>query len=202
MTALARLSAIALAVLLTGCTTTYVSPVEVTRFTGDQPQVLASGPIAVVPAPGVEADSLELAVFQEAVSRELHDLGYIVTGDMAQQVAEVSVDRFVEQPGYHRSPVSVGVGAGASSGGGWYGGSGAGVGVGIDLSGPPQDRYNTELRVMIKPAGGGLALWEGRARFTATANSEMAETGAAATKLADALFAGFPGQSGETIEVK
>jgi len=197
------LVALAPAALLAGCVApAYVSPVEVTRFTGDQPQLLASGPIAVLPAPGVEADSLERAVFQDAVGRKLHELGYIVTGDMAQQVAEVSFERFVEGAGPRRSPVGVGVGAGASSGGGYYGGSGVGVGVGIDLSPRPVDRYDTELRVMIKPAGGGLALWEGRARFVATANSDMAETGAAANKLADALFAGFPGQSGETIEVE
>ena len=55
---------------------------------------------------------------------------------------------------------------------------------------------------MIKPAQGGTALWEGRARFAATANSGFAETQAAATKLADALFGGFPGQSGATIEVE
>jgi hypothetical protein len=55
---------------------------------------------------------------------------------------------------------------------------------------------------MIKPAAGGTALWEGRARFTATVNSDFASTEAAAAKLADALFGGFPGQSGETIEVR
>ena len=51
-------------------------------------------------------------------------------------------------------------------------------------------------------ADGGTALWEGRSRFTATANSGFADTQAAATRLADALFGGFPGQSGETIEVE
>jgi len=202
MNAPVRLTALATAVLLAGCTTTYVSPVEVTRFTGEQPQALASGPIAIRAGADAEPDSLEFSVFQDAVARELQELGYVVTRDAAPQVAEVFVDRFVEQPGRSRSPVSVGVGAGTSSGG-WYGsGGGVGVGLGIDLSGRPQDRVNTELRVMIKPAVGGLALWEGRAHFTATADSEMADTGAAAAKLADALFAGFPGQSGQTIEVE
>ena len=55
---------------------------------------------------------------------------------------------------------------------------------------------------MIKPAQGGTALWEGRARFAASANSDFAATEAAATKLAEALFGGFPGRSGETIEVQ
>ena len=56
--------------------------------------------------------------------------------------------------------------------------------------------------MVIKPSGGINALWEGRARFTASANSDYADQRAAAAKLADALFSGFPGRSGETIEVR
>jgi hypothetical protein len=192
-----RLSALASAVLLAGCTTTYVSPVEVTRFTGDQPQALGSGPIAVRAGPTAPPDSLELNVFRDAVARELQEQGYVVINGEAPQVAEVTIDLFAEQPGYNNSPVSVGGGVA----GGSYGSS-AGVGVGIDLTPRPSERLHRELRVMIKPAEGGTALWEGRARFTATVNSDFAETQAAATKLADALFGGFPGQSGETIEVE
>jgi hypothetical protein len=192
-----RVSAVAAAMLLTGCTTTYVSPVEVTRFTGSQPQALGSGPIAVRAGVGAPGDSLELSVFREAVAKKLHELGYVIIDGDAPQVAEVTVDQMVEQPGYNHSPVSGGVGVG----GGSYGSS-AGVGIGIDLSPRPTERVHRELRVMIKPADGGTALWEGRARFAASANSAYADTQAAATKLADALFGGFPGQSGETIEVK
>ena len=72
------LSAIAGAALMGGCTTTYVSPVEVTRFTGDQPQSLGSGPIAVRAGPGAPSDSLELNVFRDAVARELQEQGYVV----------------------------------------------------------------------------------------------------------------------------
>jgi len=202
MRALLNLGVVTAAVLLTGCVSKYVSPVEVTRFTGDQPQLLGSGPIAVQPGPNIQPGSLEMAVFQDAVARKLHDLGYVVTSDANAQVAEVTVDRFVEQPGYGGNGSNVGVGVGAAGGDGWYGGSSVGVGVGIDLTPRPADRYNTELRVMIKPAAGGLALWEGRARFIATTNTPQAQPQAAADKLADALFAGFPGQSGETIEVE
>jgi hypothetical protein len=191
------MSAIAFAVLLAGCTTTYVSPVEVTRFTGDQPQALGSGPIAVRSGPGASPDSLELGLFREAVARELQEQGYVIIDGEAPQVAEVSVGLSVEQPDERGSPVSGGVGVG----GGSYG-SGAGVGIGIDLSPRASERLHRELRVMIKPAQGGTALWEGRARFSATANSDFAETRAAANRLADALFSGFPGQSGETIEVR
>lgn len=197
MRTLICLSAVASALLLAGCTTTYVSPVEVTRFTGERPQALGSGPIAVRAGPGAPADSLEVNVFREAVARELQEQGYVIINGEAPQVAEVTIDMFVEQPGSGNSPVSVGGGVA----GGSYGSS-AGVGIGIDLSPRPSERLHRELHVMIKPAEGGTALWEGRARFTATANSDFAETQAAATKLADALFGGFPGQSGETIEVR
>jgi hypothetical protein len=197
MKTVVRLGAIACAALLAGCTTTYVSPVEVTRFTGDQPQALGSGPIAVRAAPGAPKDSLELSVFRDAVARELQEQGYVIIDGEAPQVAEVSIGLMVEQPADRGSPVSGGVGVG----GGSYGSS-AGVGIGIDLSPRPTERLHRELRVMIKPARGGTALWEGRARFTASTNSGFAETQAAATKLADALFGGFPGQSGATIEVK
>jgi hypothetical protein len=196
------LSFLATLALLAGCATpAYVSPVEVTRFTGDSPASLGSGPIAVVAAPGTPTDSWEYAAFSRAVGDELAQLGYVVTGDMAQQVAEISVRRAVAQAGRGASPVGVGVGGSTGS----YG-SGAGVGVGVDLSrlinGRPADQIDTELRVVIKPSGGVNALWEGRAHFTATSNSTYADQSAAAGKLADALFRGFPGRSGETIEVR
>ena len=199
MKTLAPLAALA---LLAGCATpAYVSPVEVTRFTGDSPASLASGPIAVVAAPGTPVDSWEYSAFERAVADELTELGYIVTGDMAQQVAEIRVQRAVALAEGRRSPVNVGVGGGTGS----YG-SGVGVGVGINLGnlggGRPAERIDTELRVVIKPSGGINALWEGRARFTATANSDYADQRAAAGKLARALFDGFPGRSGETIEVR
>ena len=48
MKATRRLLALAVAASVAGCATpSYVSPVEVTRFTGDQPNLLRAGPIAV-----------------------------------------------------------------------------------------------------------------------------------------------------------
>lgn len=185
------------AALLGACTTTYVSPVEVTRFVGEEPALLGTGPIAVRAGPGMDAQSLEYSIFQTAVAEKLGKLGYIVAGGDALQVAEISVERLVSAQGRNRSPVNVGVGGSTGS----YG-SGVGLGIGLDLSGPPPEEVDTELRVVIRPTGGTMALWEGRARFTATANSDMADTQASAGRLADALFTGFPGQSGETIQVK
>lgn len=198
MKALALFAALAPAALLAGCTTpARVSPVEVTRFVEPQ-AMLGSGTIAVRPAPGEQPDGWDQTAFETAVAAELAKLGYQVTGDEARQVALVSVRRATSRPASQRSPVNVGVGGSTGS----YG-SGVGLGVGINLGGSrPAEEIDTELRVSIVPSGGTNALWEGRARFTATANSDFAERSAAAAKLAAALFGGFPGRSGETIEVR
>lgn len=183
--------------LLAGCAApSYVSPVEVTRFIEPRAE-LGSGTIGIEPAAGTAADSWDYAAVRKAVSDELTKLGYVVTDGTSRQVARISVDRAVTQPDGRRAPVSVGVG-------GMTGGLGTGVGlgVGIDLRGRQPERIDTELRVAIFPSGGDLALWEGRARFAASANSSFANGPAAAAKLAGALFAGFPGRSGETIEVR
>ena len=195
----ALLAALGSAALLAACTTpAYVSPVEVTRFTAAEPQLLGSGTISLRAAPGEAPDSWDYAAYQTAVADELTQLGYTVTGGSGAQVAEISVEQYVTQAEGRRSPVNVGVGGSTGS----YG-SGVGVGVGINLGGNrPVDRIDTQLRVVIRPASATDALWEGRARFTATVNSDYADRQAAAAKLADALFSGFPGQSGETIEVE
>jgi hypothetical protein len=195
---IALLAVLAPAALLAGCATpAYVSPVEVTRFTAPQ-AALGSGTISLRPGPGEPADSWDYTAFQSAVADELTRLGYSVTDEGARQVAVITVRRASQQTGTERSPVNVGVGGSTGS----YG-SGLGLGVGFNLGGGrPAEQIDTELRVSIVPAGGVDALWEGRARFTATANSDYASRQAAAAKLAGALFAGFPGRSGETIEVR
>ena len=191
------LAPLAAALLLAGCAQTYVSPVSVTRFLGNQPAGLGHGPIAVRAAPGM-ANSLEFAPYWQAVSAELTRLGYqVVPGNEAAQVAEVRVERAVEQPGRRRNPVSVGVGGATGS----YG-SGLGLGLGIDLSGPPPAVADTRMGVTIRDGAGGQPLWEGRAEFSASANSRYGSAQAAAAKMAAALFAGFPGHSGETVEVR
>jgi hypothetical protein len=185
---------------LAGCVAP-VGPVEVTRFhVPDAP--LGRGGIAVVPAPkpgvgGMPDTSLELRSYQSAVARELVRLGYTEAQAGGAQVAEVRMTRRTWQPDRERGPVSVGLGAG----GGSYGG-GVGMGLGIDLSGPPKAQTETELGVMIKDRASGKTLWEGRALFVVRADSPLAQTDLGAAKLTEALFRGFPGNSGETILVK
>jgi hypothetical protein len=196
--AMTRLAPLAAALLLAGCAQTYVSPVSVTRFVGEQPARLGQGPIAVRLAAGMPDNSLEFAPYRQAVSSELTRLGYqVVPGNDAAQVAEVRLGRAIEQGGRRRSPVSVGAGGSTGS----YG-SGVGLGIGIDLSGPPPDIAHTQMGVVIRDGASGRALWEGRAEFSASVNTPYGNAQAAARKMAVALFAGFPGRSGETVEVR
>jgi len=193
------LPALAAALLVCGCTTpSHVSPVEVTRFTGQQPANLATGTIAIDASPGA-AGSLPFAAYAKAVESELARLGYQIAGpgEAAAQVARITLDQQVFSPGEAHSPVSVGGGASVGS----YG-SGIGLGVGIDLTPPAPDVIDTRLAVSIASADGGPNLWEGRASMTASVNSEMATDEAAAARLAAALFADFPGNSGETLVVE
>jgi hypothetical protein len=55
---------------------------------------------------------------------------------------------------------------------------------------------------MIRDRASGQVLWEGRAAITVAASSPLSNTALAAPRLAQGLFAGFPGNSGETIQVK
>ncbi len=195
---LAILAAPLLVGLTAACATrSYHSPVEVTRFTSAPAAALPRGPVAVRAAPGEDAADPAYAAYESAVMAQLGTAGFQIAGPDAPYVALVDVERRMLEADSRRGPVSVGGGASTGS----YG-SGVGLGVGIDLTPPDPDEIDTLLSVSIRPSAGGDAVWEGRARFTASANNEFADPAAAATKVASALFQGFPGNSGETIEVE
>lgn len=183
---------------LSGCVAP-TGPVSVTRFHVPDTSSLGRGVIAVEPAIGMDGASLEYRTYAAAVARQLTLLGYserLGAGGTAQ-VAQVRAERRVYRPERNRSPVSVGVGGSTGS----YG-SGVGLGVGIDLSGPPPEQVETELAVTIRDRASGRALWEGRASFVVRGDSPLATTQLGAARMAEALFKGFPGTSGETIEVR
>ena len=185
---------------LTACTTVPISPVEVTRF--HQPAALGQlgrTTIFIETADDVELGALELAPYKEAVARELAALGYRESSrDQAAQIAQVSLERFVTEAAAKESPVSVGVGGSTGS----YG-SGVGLGVGINLGGGKSTQLTgTQMSVRIRDAVSGDALWEGRANFSVGTNSPLAEGPANAATISAALFREFPGNSGETTEVK
>jgi len=185
-----------LPLLALGACVAPTGPVEVTRFHLPDTAMLR-GTIGVEAAPGMDATSLELRSFEAAVARELQRAGYQETPGGGAQVAEVRLDRRTYQPERARPPVSVGMGGSAGS----YG-SGVGLGLGIDLSGRPPAMTETRLGVMIRDRASRSVLWEGRASFTVRADSPLATTQLGAAQMASALFAGFPGNSGETVLVK
>ena len=185
------------------------APVEVTRF--HTPATLAQlGPgwVEVVPAAGIDAQSLQTRAWLDAVARELAAQGFAASAPQpgVARIAEVRLTREVV-PGSERrgggSSVSVGIGGGG--GGGWYGGGshvGVGVGLGFPLGGGRSrgGDVESELSVTIRDKASGAALWEGHSNLrTAQREADRPET---ASRLAHALFAGFPGKSGQTIEVK
>lgn len=192
------LAPLGLLALVTGCIAP-TGPIEVTRFHVPDTSMLAKGTIAVEPGAGTDGNSLEVQSFMGAVRTELQRLGYrdaAVSG--GGQVAIVRLARQRFQPARSGGgPVSVGVGGSTGS----YG-SGLGVGIGLNLAGAPAEQVETELAVAIKDRRTDKTLWEGRASFTVKASSTLASTQLGAPKMAAALFAGFPGNSGETITVK
>lgn len=175
-------------------------PVQVTRFHAPDATTLGRGVIRVEPAPG-QPNDMELQAYTAAITQELSRLGYTPalpgqTGDSGQ-VALVTLEQQHFKPTRAHGPVSVGLGGG----GGSYG-TAAGVGIGIDLSGGPKEQVATRLSVTIRERPSGKSLWEGRAEFSVRANSPLAQTPAGAAKMAQALLKGFPGRSGETIQVR
>ena len=176
-----------------------VSPVQVTRFHQSAAlSQLGEGTIFVETAPSVDIDAARLAPYKAAIAAELATLGYreVARAD-ARQIAQVRVERYVDQPGDRRGPVSVGGGGSTGS----YG-SGVGLGVGINLGGGQREMLGTDLGVMIRDKQSNDVLWEGRASISVSDNSEFADSSANASAIAGAMFREFPGNNGETIEVR
>ncbi len=188
------LLAVPLIAALAACTAT-IPPVEATRFHLSQP--IPAGGVSLAPLPGVDGESLEYRTYAAAVSRELARLGY-AEGGRADYTAEIGYFRDTRERIARRSPVTIGIG-GASFGRR----SGFGLGGSFGLGGGGRSRADvvSHLEVRMKRRGDNRPVWEGRAQTVAPRNAPAAQPGLAADKLARALFADFPGESGRTIEV-
>lgn len=200
---LAPLSVAALA--LAGCTTAgSLPPTQVVRYhLGDQ---IARGTIAVQPLAG-GAPSLEFQNYAGAVQAELARIGYVpaTAGTLPDFVAMVDFHAIPQVGPPRRSPFSIGLGAGGYSGGGYRGGGGVGLGGGVSfpVGGARRDAVLvSDLAVTIKRRADQTAVWEGKARGVVDARKPDATPPAQAGRLAAAVFTGFPGVSGRTIEVR
>lgn len=182
--------------LLSACTVP-VGPVEVSRFHVADVSPLGHGTIAVVPGPGMDGASLEWQSYQIAVERQLGTLGYTAApAESADQIAAIRLVRTALDQTATRSPMGVSLGASGSN----YG-TGAGIGITIPIRTASFRFTTTDLIAVIRERATDKALWEGRASFTVSSTSPLAQTQLAAPKLAQALFYGFPGQSGGTMRV-
>jgi hypothetical protein len=187
-----KLCLVALPLVLSACAVP-TGPVEVTRYRlSDASPALGRGTIAVVPGPGMDAASTDLQSFEIAVENLLPTLGYTAASpDTSDQIAQVRILRETTP-----APIShVGFGASAGSLG-----SQAGMGIAIPLG--ASARTATDLVVVIRDRASGKVLWEGRSSLAVTNTSPLAKTALIAPRLAQALFAGFPGNSGETVLVR
>lgn len=178
-------------------------PVEATRYHYDP--VAARGTVTVEPLIASGPASIEFKTYAAAVEGELLRQGFTLpaAGVPAQYVASVSFTRENRPLPPRRSPVSIGLGAGGYSGGGYRSGGGVGLGGGVSFplgGAKSRDAIVTELAVRLRR--GPDAVWEGQAQSLTDSSATDATTDAIARRLAAALFSGFPGQSGRTIQVK
>ena len=190
---------LAAAALIGGCATAPRSwPVEVTRFHTDE---VGRGTITVVPDEGT-SDGAEFRTYANAIGDALTARGYtVVPGAPSTYVARVSLKvdrRTIRGP----APFTLGLGGGGYSGG-YRGGVGVGGSVGIPIGkGKLKDQVATTLSVKIDTRDGNLGVWEGRALAREEMPAGSGDATRTAPRIATALFTGFPGDSGRTIEVK
>ncbi len=188
-------------ILTLGACVAATPPVETIRFHNAASEPIAVGSIAISTIVD-ETDNriLEQRTYDAAVMQELQRVGFSDTGnapDSSEYIARVTIEQSRITAGGRRSPVSVGVGGNTGS----YG-SGVGLGIGINLGGRPKDKIATELSVRIARRSNSDVIWEGRSSVEAKEGSPASQPGLAASKLAEALFRDFPGESGTTIKVK
>lgn len=197
-------TATAAALLLVPMAAQAANPIKVTRFHLGQP--IAPGTVAVemapdaTVAPGPEAD-----LYMDAVATAMQAYGFTrnaPSSPAADYRAIVHISRNVDELPPAPPPVSIGLG-----GGGGDGGRGGGFGLGGSVAfgvGKRKQRalVSTQISVRITRGISADAIWEGRATQSVEERGKLVQPGATADKLAKALFKGFPGESGRTINVK
>jgi hypothetical protein len=190
---------------LAACATSLnLPPAEAVRYHLGEPVERGSVRVEPLAAPGAPT-SLEFRTYAAAVETELLRNGYTLApaGAQPQLIATVGFTRAAQAGPPRSSPFSIGLGGGGFSGGRRGGGVGLGGGVGIPIGGGgATEIVASELAVTLKRRVDQSPVWEGRARSYADGSKPEADAAQQAPRLATALFTGFPGESGRTIEVK
>ena len=199
----AFLAALALAGVAAGCTTSGgLPPAQVVRYHLNQP--IARGTVAVQPLSADAGTSLSFAPYAAAVQAQLVGLGYTAApaGVQPDYVALTDLHQDMQMGPPRRSPISIGIGGGSFSGG-RGGGVGLGGGVGFPIGGSHGRPVQlTELSVTIKRRADQTAVWEGHAHGVVDVRAAEGTPDVQAGRLAAALFGGFPGESGRTVDVR
>ena len=175
-------------------------PTEVSRYHLGQP--VPTGTVVVEPMPGSGVGGLEFDVYAAATGSELSRIGFApaTPGAASQYVAAVAFVR--TSRGSVRTPPKFSIGLGGGSfGGGRGGGVGLGGGVSTGFGSKTRELYVSELFVQLRRRSDGTVVWEGRAQQPGMSGQDT-QTAVTASRLANALFRGFPGESGITTTVK
>lgn len=200
MKKIALLAPVVLAVSACATTGPRSGPTDVVRYHLNQP--IAPGTVAVEPISGAAQISPEYQMYADAVAAELARIGFAPApaGTQPQYFAAVGYNRVSQ--GEVRTPprFSIGIGGG-SFGGGRGGGVGLGGGVSTGFGSRTLQAYSSELAVQLKRRGDGTIIWEGRAQRPSLSGPDE-QPALTAARLANALFRGFPGESGITTTVK
>ncbi|WEK44160.1 MAG: hypothetical protein P0Y64_04860 [Candidatus Sphingomonas colombiensis] len=186
---------------LSGCATAPSSfPVQVSRYHFDA--MASRGTITVEPLPGGSVASIEYKTYAAAVEAELLRAGFTSPppGTPGEYLATVAFSRAERPLPPKRSPLTIGIGGGSFSGG-RSGGVGLGGGVSFPVGGQ-RDRVGVVTELSVRIRHGADAVWEGQAQSLTDTSAPNVDTQAIAGRLSRALFTGFPGESGRTIEVK
>jgi len=177
--------------------------VDVARFRvdGDAALALGHGTIAVVkPADqGAMPDSRIDATFEAAVESQLAGAGYDTLGSATGgQIAEVRMIRSEAEPAEQKGkPLSGEMEVGVSNHGTFIGGA-----LRYDGTKPRGALISTRLETRIRDRASGQVLWEGRAEMLTREGDSRWGDQAIATKLATALFDGFPMRTGEPLAAR
>ena len=193
---------VALAIGLSACSTPFKA--DVSRFAVPLPAPQGQS-FAVVAEDPKLAGGLEFATYANAVAEELTQIGY--TRAASPETADMLV-RFDYKVDGGRERVRTdfnGVGAFGGPWGRWggWGGWGGGWGFGFNdpFFGGPEVRsytiYTSGVDVKIDRRVDGQRLFEGKAEAVSRSN----RLPRLVPNLVDALFTGFPGNSGETVRI-
>ena len=192
---------LALAIGLSACSTPFKA--DVSRFAVPLPAPQGQS-FAVVPEDPKLAGGLEFATYANSVAAEMQELGYVRAATPESADLLVRFDYRVDG-GRERVRTDFN-GVGAAGFGPWgrwggWGGGGWGLGFNDPFFGGPDVRsytiYASGIDVKIDRAADGQRLFEGKAEAVSRSN----RLPRLVPNLVDAMFTGFPGNSGETLRI-